>query len=84
MHPTRKAKAVFNLTKAITAFDAGDVEAAKGFADRALKFINGDEGDALPYADHVRACDAFLEQTGFPTLAVAAVYIENWRARDDG
>jgi hypothetical protein len=83
MHPTRKAKVSFNLREAFDALAIGNVDEARGFTDKALKFMNGDEEDSLPYERHVKACDAFLKETGFPTLAVASVYIKSWRKIED-
>ena len=82
MGPRQRAQALFNLRRAVEALEKRD-SAAGAFADKGLKFINGDADDAFPYADHVKACDAFLEKTGFPTLAVAVVYIENWKREEN-
>ena len=62
----------------------GDLERAERACDSAILLMHGETPTGgLTQREMNAACDAFLKQTGFPTLAVAVVYIENWRHKEN-
>jgi ribosomal protein S18 acetylase RimI-like enzyme len=57
---------------------------AERLVDKAAKRLRNEkyiEG-ALTYAESNDACDAFLEEAGFTTLACLLNYIKHWQEKD--
>lgn len=73
-----------HISNALVAFQAGDTGSTLAALDAAMKLINGRDHipGALRYDELDAACDAFLAESGFPTLAVALNYIKAWGEPD--
>jgi hypothetical protein len=83
----RKAKIRHAIEKAFLAMgeEIDEPEIALRAIDDAMKLFNTEDdyaAEGLRYDELNDACEAFLEQSGLPTLTVALLYIENWRKQE--
>jgi len=82
---TRRVKIEHKIEKALLAITEVDQpEIALKCLDTAMKLFNGkdDAEIGLRYDELNDACEAFLEETKFPSLTVALNYIAHWREQE--
>lgn len=82
----RKTEIISQINNARLALDVGDQGSCLYALDKAMKLFNGwddSERGTMRYDELHDACQAFLEGTGFPTLAVAHLYIDHWRSMEE-
>lgn len=78
----RKEKVLAQITLAQVCAGGGDAERTEQALNNAILLLRGEKPTlGLTLYELNQACDAFLEESKFPTLAVALVYIEHYRKK---
>ena len=82
----RRTRIKHQIEKALLALvDLDEPDVALRALDHGMKLFNGENSynpGEMRYDELNDACEAFLEEIGLPTLAVAINYINHWREQE--
>jgi len=82
----RRTRIRHQIEKALLALvDLDEPDVALRALDHGMKLFNGEDSynsGEMRYDELNDACEAFLKETGLPTLAVAINYINHWREQE--